>query len=783
MVSLQEQQAEPMAQRNGNRLVGQAIRPMEDPRFISGQGEYLEDLRIPEMVDVALVRSIEPHARITSIDASAALAMPGVIAVITGDDLKDIGSVPVGGNLKIPPHPPLARDIVRFVGDPIAAVVADSRYRTQDAADAVVVTYESLPSVSEARQALAEDAPLVHEEFGSNITLEAKFEAGDVEAEFAAADHRLAVHVGHGRVAAMPMETRGGIGAYDAESDQYTLWLSTQSAWLERTDAAQALGVPEENIRVITPDVGGAFGGKMTLYRETILLLALARIVGRPVRYLATRSEDLLSSMHGREAYTDGEVAFDDDGRVRALRLRTVANFGAYLMKYSGGPPMRMLYFPTGAYDIRHVHSEAVGVFTHTGPMGPYRGAGRPEAAYFIERVMSDVAHALGMDQAEIRRRNFVPPEAFPYTNAADMTYDSGNYIGALERALELIDYENLTREITERRRAGEVVGIGLASCVEVSGGGSESGVVTLKDDGQVHAITGTSPHGQGLATAFAQIIADELTVPLEAITVTHGDTSVGPRGIGTMGSRSLQLGGSALREAAREVRDQLLQAAAEMLEVSTDDLVLESGRIGPAGVPSRAVEIRDLVKSYVESQSQDEASSTAAVEGLEATVQFQADGESFPFGTTIAVVAIDRDTGVPSIERFVSVDDVGNVINPVLVEGQLIGGAVQGIGETLWEEVAFDGSGQPLSGTLMEYAVPRAEWLPHFELDRTVTPSPNNLLGAKGVGEAGTVHAAPTIANAVMDALRPFGVEPLDLPITPQKIWRIIHHGGAGIR
>jgi aerobic carbon-monoxide dehydrogenase large subunit len=783
MVSLQEQQAEPMAQRNGNRLVGQAIRPMEDPRFISGQGEYLEDLRIPEMVDVALVRSIEPHARITSIDASAALAMPGVIAVITGDDLKDIGSVPVGGNLKIPAHPPLARDIVRFVGDPIAAVVADSRYRAQDAADAVVVTYESLPSVSEARQALAEDSPLVHEEFGSNITLEAKFEAGDVEAEFAAADHRLAVHVGHGRVAAMPMETRGGIGAYDAESDQYTLWLSTQSAWLERTDAAQALGVPEENIRVITPDVGGAFGGKMTLYRETILLLALARIVGRPVRYLATRSEDLLSSMHGREAYTDGEVAFDDDGRVRALRLRTVANFGAYLMKYSGGPPMRMLYFPTGAYDIRHVHSEAVGVFTHTGPMGPYRGAGRPEAAYFIERVMSDVAHALGMDQAEIRRRNFVPPEAFPYTNAANMTYDSGNYIGALERALELIDYENLTREIAERRQAGEVVGIGLASCVEVSGGGSESGVVTLKDDGQVHAITGTSPHGQGLATAFAQIIADELTVPLEAITVTHGDTSVGPRGIGTMGSRSLQLGGSALREAAREVRDQLLQAAAEMLEVSTDDLVLESGRIGPAGVPSRAVEIRDLVKSYVESQSQDEASSTAAVEGLEATVQFQADGESFPFGTTIAVVAIDRDTGVPSIERFVSVDDVGNVINPVLVEGQLIGGAVQGIGETLWEEVAFDGSGQPLSGTLMEYAVPRAEWLPHFELDRTVTPSPNNLLGAKGVGEAGTVHAAPTIANAVMDALRPFGVEPLDLPITPQKIWRIIHHGGAGIR
>jgi carbon-monoxide dehydrogenase large subunit len=442
-----------------------------------------------------------------------------------------------------------------------------------------------------------------------------------------------------------------------------------------------------------------------------------------------------------------------------------------------------MLYFPTGAYDIRHVEAESLGVFTHTGPMGPYRGAGRPEAAYFIERVVSDVAHALGMDQAEIRRRNFVAPEAFPYTNAGNITYDSGNYIAALERALELVDYENLTRTITRRREAGEVVGIGIASCVEVSGGGWESGVVTLKEDGQVHAVTGASPHGQGLATAFAQIIADELTVPIESITVTHGDTSVGPRGIGTMGSRSLQLGGSALRQAAGEVREQLLGAAAELLEVAADDLVLEDGRIGPAGVPSRAVSIQDLVKAYVEAKSSDEASSTAAVEGLEATVQFQADGESFPFGTTIAVVGIDRDTGVPTVERFASVDDVGNVVNPVLVEAQLIGGAAQGIGETLWEEVVFDPAGQPLSGTLMEYAAPRAEWLPNFELDRTVTPSPNNPLGVKGVGEAGTVHAAPAIANAVMDALRPFGVEPLDLPITPEKIWRIIHHGGAGIR
>jgi carbon-monoxide dehydrogenase large subunit len=783
MTRLQEHPGESMTRQDGTRWVGQGIRRLEDPKLIGGQGEYLEDLRIPNMADVALVRSIEPHARIRSIDSSAARAMPGVIAVITGNDLRDVGSVPTGGNLKIPDHPPLARDIVRFVGDPIVAVIAENRYLAQDAADAVVVTYDPLPAVSEARQALVDGAPLVHEEFGTNITMEAQIETGDVDAEFVAAEHRMAVHVGHGRVAAIPIETRGGIASYDPETNQYTLWLSTQAAWSERTDIAQALGVPEDDLRIITPDVGGAFGAKMTAYRESIMLLALARIVGRPVRWLASRGEDLQASMHGREAYTDGEVAFDGDGRVRALRIRTVANFGAYLMKYTGGPPMRMLTFPTGAYGIRHLRSEAVGVFTHTGPMGPYRGAGRPEAAYFIERVMSDVAHALGMDQAEIRRRNFIPPDAFPYTNASNIVYDSGDYERALERALAMIDIDAKYAEIARRRAAGEVVGVGIASCVEVSGGGWESGTVTLHDDGRVAAVTGASPHGQGLATAFSQIIADELGVPLASITVTHGDTSVGPRGIGTMGSRSLQLGGNALRQAAREVREKLMEMAAAFFEASPDDLMVADGRIGPSGVPSRAASIQEIVRAAVAAQAQDEASAAAAVEGIEATVQFQADGDSFPFGTTIAVVAVDRDTGVPTIERFVSVDDVGNVINPVLVEGQLVGGAVQGMGEVLWEEVAYDASGQLLTGTLMEYAVPRAEWIPAFELERTVTPSPNNPLGVKGVGEAGTVHATPAVANAVMDALRPFGVEPLDLPITSEKIWTIIHQGGAGVR
>ncbi|HET7094735.1 MAG TPA: molybdopterin cofactor-binding domain-containing protein, partial [Thermomicrobiales bacterium] len=417
--------------------IGRDRKRSEDPRLITGQGCYLEDLRLPDLVELALVRSIHPHARIRAIDATAARQMPGVLAVLTAADLDGVGGVPVAGDLNIPEHPPLASDRVRFVGDPLVAIVAATRMQAEDALAAVAIAYEPLPAVVDARAALAPDAPLVHEEFGTNVTLTAEFTTGDVAAAFAAADHRLAVHVGHSRVAAVPLEPRGGIGRYDPESGQYTLWLSTQAAWTERTDLAQALAVPEEQIRVVTPDVGGAFGAKMTAYREDILLLALAKIIGRPVRWLASRSEDLQASMHGREAYTDGEVAFDDDGTIRALRLRTVANFGAYLMKYTAGSAQRMLSFVTGAYPIAHLQSDVLGVFTHTGPMGPYRGAGRPEAAYCIERVLSDVAHALGMDQAEIRRRNFIPAAAFPYRNAAGKVYDSGDYRRALERALD----------------------------------------------------------------------------------------------------------------------------------------------------------------------------------------------------------------------------------------------------------------------------------------------------------------------------------------------------------
>ncbi len=761
-----------------SKWVGQSRKRVEDPRLITGGGQYLEDLRIDQVADVALVRSPHAHARIRSIDVEAAKNMPGVVAVITADDLTGVGGVPVGGNLKIPEHLPLARGTVKFVGDPVVAVIAENSYLAMDARDAVVVDYEPLPAVVDPIAALDPDSPRVHDEFDSNVTLSAEFSTDGFDDAFDAAEHHLGVHVGHARVAAIPIENRGGIGQFDPDSGRYTLWLSTQAAWIERTDLAKALGVEEEQVRVITPDVGGAFGAKMTAYREDILLLALARIVSRPVRWIATRAEDLLSSMHGREAYTDGEVAFDSDGTIRAIRLNTVANFGAYLMKYSGGPPMRMLLFPTGAYTIRHVDSVVNGVFTNTGPVGPYRGAGRPEAAYFIERVVSDVAHALGMDQAEIRRRNFIPADAFPYVNASNVTYDTGNYERALDAALDLADYPALTEEIAQRRANGEVVGVGIASCVEVSGGGAEGGTVELREDGSVKAITGTSPHGQGLHTSFAQIISDELGVPIESIDVEYGDTDIGTRGGGTMGSRSLQLGGNALWQAAQEVRTSVLTEASQLLEAAPSDLELFDGMVGPIGARERAIPLAQVVQQARLHQSTDSATSH---DGIVATVQYRADGDTFPFGTTIAVVSIDPDTGFPTLERFISIDDVGNVINPMLVEGQLIGGAVQGIGEVLWEQVAYDDNGQLLTGTLMDYAVPRASRLPMFELDRTVTPTPRNPLGAKGVGEAGTVHATPAVANAIMDALRPFGVRPLNLPITEQTIWTIMHGNHQG--
>jgi carbon-monoxide dehydrogenase large subunit len=749
-------------------MIGQPLKRLEDPRLLRGEGQFLEDLRVDGLAHVAILRSPHARAAIHTIDTAAARALPGVIAVVTAQDLTGIGGVPAEGYPGMPVQPPLARGTVRFAGESVAAVVAETAAVARDAVDAIGVDYEVLPAIVDAAAALEPGAELVHPELGSNVAASGIAATGDVDAAFAAADRRLGLRVSHARVAALPIETRGGIAAYDVATATYTLWLTTQTAWLERAALATALGIEEERIRVITPDVGGGFGMKGVTYPEDILLLCLARITGRPVRWVSTRSEDLLSSMHGREATTDVEVAFDDDGRIRALRLRTVANLGAYLMRWAAYPVTRMLYLATGAYAIEHLHSEVVGVFTHTGPVGPYRGAGRSEASYCIERVVSEVAHALGKDQAAVRRRNFIPPDAFPWTNPAGLVYDSGDYQRALDRALELIDAERVQREIGERRVAGEVVGIGIATGTQSAGGGWESARMTLDSNGRVRIVTGSSPHGQGLETSYAQIVSSVLGVPLADIEIAWGDTAIGPPGQGTYASRSLQLGGTAIHIAATEIASQLRRIAATLLEVAPDDLVLGGRAVTPAGAPERALSVPALVRAWLE-QYPDESV------GIDALVAREEGRETFPFGAALAVVALDRDTGRPWVERLVVVHDCGTVVNPLIVEGQLSGGIVQGLGETLWEHVRYDADGQLLAGTLMDYAAPRATTQGPFEIARTVTPTPRNPLGVKGVGELGTVLAPAAVANAIADALRPFGVGSLGLPLADEMLWRVI--------
>jgi carbon-monoxide dehydrogenase large subunit len=751
--------------------VGQPLRRLEDATLLAGRGRYIEDLSRDGMLHVAIVRSPYPHARIMAIAADRARSAAGVVRVVTAEDLVGVGSVPavLPGGRAAPEHPVLARSTVRFAGEPVAAVVADSRALAADAAELVEVEYEALPGVADALAATDSSAPRVHSEFLNNEAYRAHHSNGNVDEAFARAERRITVEVRHGRVAGMPIEPRGVLAWTDEPSGRLNVALGTQAAWIERTDLAAMFGMAESDLRVITPDVGGAFGAKMTAYREDALLAALARMMRRPVRWISTRAEDFQSSMHGRDAWSSGEVAFDTDGHILGLRVRTVVNLGAYLMKFGAGPALRMLYFPTGAYAIQNLDADVVGVWTNTPPTGPYRGAGRPEAAFFAERMADEVAHALGMDPAEVRRRNFIPPSAFPYRNAGGMSYDRGAYEAALDRALCQSEYAELRREQERRRARGEIYGIGIATTVEVSGGGGEFGEVRVRRDGSVEAFTGVSPHGQGHHTTFAQLVADELGVRPEHVTLAYGDTDDGPGGRGTMGSRSGTMGGNAVLGAAQEMRTWLVERAATLLEVAPADVVLWDGAARVQGVPSRELTFAEIVTQAAPERdvvsTQREFTSSA--------------GDTYPFGTTIVAVAIDKETGRPSMERFVAVDDCGHVLNPVIVEGQLQGGIVEGLGEALLEEVVYDPEGQLQTGSLSDYAIARAAHLPTLELSRTETPSPRNPLGMKGVGESGTVSAPPAIANAILDALRPFGARGLPLPMTPQRLWQVIADDG----
>jgi len=771
------------------KQIGARIRRKEDPRLITGSSTYTDDLKLPGMLSMVLVRSPHAHARITEIDLSEAEGMDGVVAIVTGADLEGtVAGLPVAHNLeelKEPPHRPLSIDKVRYVGDAVAAVVAVDPSRARDAAERVHVGYESLEAVVDIEAATEDGSPLVHEEEGSNIAFEFPLLAGDVDEALLNADVVLRLRLMNQRQIPVALEPRSVIAQFDRGFGKITLWSSTQIPHLLRTQLAIGLGFPEHSIRVIAPEVGGGFGSKLNVYAEEFLAAHLARTLGRPVKWTADRSEGFLATTHGRDQLNDVEVGVDGEGRLLGMRVRMLQDLGAYHQLLTPAIPTLTVLMLPGCYRLPNLEVHLSGVFTNKTPTDAYRGAGRPEATFLIERVMDHIAAELDLDPAEVRRRNFIAADDFPATTATEVIYDSGDYQTALDRLLEIADYAGLRREQEERRARGEVMGIGLSTYVEICGmgpsaalpaGGWEACTVEVRRTGAVVVKTGISPHGQGQETTFAQIVADRLGVPIEAVEIAHGDTDYVPEGIGTFGSRGMAVGGAALSLALDTIRAKAKKFAAHLLEAHEEDIEYEGDRLGIKGAPDRFVTLEDVIGAAYLATDLPEG----VEPGLAATHFFEPPNFTFPFGAHLCVVDIDPETGEPTLRRYVGVDDCGNVINPMIVDGQLHGGIAQGIAQALFEEAVYDRNGQLVTGTLMDYALPKASYLPNYELHRTTTPTPVNPLGAKGIGEAGTIGSTPCVINAIVDALSPYGVRHLEMPARPEKIWRAMGSGAS---
>ncbi|HEX4835714.1 MAG TPA: xanthine dehydrogenase family protein molybdopterin-binding subunit [bacterium] len=755
-----------------SQYVGARIKRIEDPKLIRGEGQYIDDLTLGGMLHAVFVRSPHGHARITKVDLGRARAHPGVVTALAGADVSEIQKplpvIPVEGT-RVASHLPLADKEVHYAGEPVAVVVATDPYAARDAADLAEVTYDPLPAVVDLETA-ARGRPFVHEELGTNIAYTSTLEKGDLDAAFRDAPVVIRQRMVNQRLAPVSMETRGTVAMYDGSQGQgiLTVWTSTQEAHAIRDGLSQVLGLDARRIRVLTPDVGGGFGAKLNIYPEDALVAHLARRLRRPVKWIETRRENLLTTTHGRSQVAEVEVAADATGRIRGMRSRILADFGASLIYTTAIVPTLTPLMIQGPYDIPAIRCELICLYTNTCPTGAYRGAGRPEATYYLERAMDLVADATGVDPGEVRRRNFIPPSRFPYKAASGARYDSGEYAKPLDEVLRVADYPRLRREQETARRAGRLVGIGLSSYVEICAfAGWELGTVRVNKDGTATVITGTSPHGQGDATGFAQIVGDALTIPLDRITVVYGDTLLVQQGGGTSGSRSMALGGSAVYRAAQEVREQVLGIAANLLEAAKADLVLESARVTVRGAPTRAVTITDVADAAYRGAHLPEGQDP----GLEATSRFASKSATFPFGSHLCVVEIDPETAVSRIVRYMAVDDCGRVINPLLVDGQIHGGIVQGASQALLEGVIYDDTGQLLTGTLAEYGIPTSHFIPRMERGTSVTPTPNNPLGAKGIGEAATIGSTPAVVNAVVDALSHLGVRHLDMPLTAERL------------
>ena len=795
------------------KYVGQSVKRTEDPRLIKGLAHYVDDIKLPNTLHVAFVRSVYAHARIKSIDTIEALSAPGVVAVYTGTDVADqIGPVPCASalpDLKVPDHRVLAKDRVYFVGHPIAAVVATDRYAARDAVDLVTVDYEDLPAVTDV-EAAANGGPRVHENFPDNIAYKLTAGEGDIDAAFSAAERTIKQRILHNRLAPIAMEPRGVLARYFPGEEELTVWSSTQIPHLLRTQLALMIGIPENKLRVITPEVGGGFGSKLNVYGEEALIGWISMQLAKPVKWIETRRENIQATIHGRGQVGNIEVAFKNDGTITGLRYNVFADLGAYHQLLTPAIPTLTGLMLSGAYKIPAIQINITACFTNKMATDAYRGAGRPEATYVVERAMDIVAADLKMDPAELRRKNFPAANEFPFHTATGLDYDSGDYEAALNKAQGIAGYAKLRADQKAARTGGRLIGIGISTYVEICAlgpsqampaGGWESATVRIEPTGKVTVLTGASPHGQGQETSFAQIAADELGVDLHDVTVIHGDTGVVQYGIGTFGSRATAVGGTAVYIAIQKLKEKAHKIAAHMLQADATRLSFESGHYSlqaataatAAGTSEPVVPVGEAPAAALPEPQTSGKSSLTIQEialaahlakelppdtepGLSATYFFEPKNFTFPFGTHIAVVEVDRDTGDIKFLRYVAVDDCGKVINPMLVDGQVHGGIVQSIGQAMFEEVVYDEQGQLITGTLMDYALPRASHIPNFELDRTETPSPVNPLGVKGVGEAGTIGATPAIVGAIVDALAPFGVKHLDMPIKPEALWQIIN-------
>jgi aerobic carbon-monoxide dehydrogenase large subunit len=778
--------------------VGRSMRRKEDPRMITGRGRYIDDIVVPGMLYAAIVRSPEAHARILSIDTTAAEARGDVLAVLTGEDMAADFAAPMamvwappGVAINTPDNWPLSRGEVKHVGDPVAVVVGTDRYSTVDAAEDVIVEYEPKPVVTDPEAALEDGSPLVWDQFGSNRTHEWSVSGGDVDAAIADAEvvveHRLVNH----RTAGGAIEPRGVLA--DPHADRITLYSGTQVPHIARFVLSGVVGIPEHRLCVVAPDVGGGFGSKLQVYPEEALVLGLARRLGRPVKWIETRSENMMVAHHGRDQINYVTLAAKRDGTLTACRARIIADLGAYQLLLT--PFIPELGFPVmgGCYKFPAIELTFEGVFTNKMCTDAIRGAGRPEATYWIELTMDKLADELGIDRLELRRKNFIRNEEFPFTTALGITYDSGDYERTLDLLLERFDLDAFRHEQAELRERGIYRGVGFSTWVEVCGLAPsravgpqgvglqaafwESAMVRVHPSGSATVYTGTSPHGQGLDTSFAQIAADRLGIDPERIEVIHGDTDQGPWGWDTYGSRSLSVGGEAIARAAEKVQLKAKRICAALLEAAPEDIELADGRYRVRGSPDKFKTIADIAgAAHVPPQEM-----PAEIEpGLDASSVYDPENFVFPFGAHACVVDVDPETGKVEVVRYVAVDDCGPAINPMLIDGQIHGGVTHAIGQALYEQVVYDSEGQLITGTFVDYALPTAAELPSFETDRTETPSPVNSLGVKGIGEAGTIGATPAVTSAVLDALAPFGVREIDMPLTPRRVWEAISAASA---